>query len=346
MDSAPETASTVWPARVGSSRRSVLGGALAAALSAPLTGAARGDLVWGVNGHPFTAYPGIPLEQQLDLTRDLGMTSYRVNGAGVAELDHILPLAEARGIAILPILEVDGWTDSPLPQVRERAFELGRTMARHFRGRVPVWELGNEMENFAIIQPCEIRDDGTKYPCEWGPAGGVGPLEYVGARWAQVSAALDGLSKGVAEGDPKALRAMGTAGWGHLGAVERMAQDGLAWDITVWHDYEGVRESYLAKLASYGRPIWITEFNAGGGNFASRAENARQLAARIAYYRRMRTAYRIEAAHVYELLDEPYWSDFEAHMGLYTVVRDKTRGWRVGPPKPAAKAVKRALGTT
>lgn len=326
------------------SRRTLLAGGLAAALSAPVAGATRSDLVWGVNGHPFTAYPGIPLEQQLDLARELGMTSYRVNGGGVADFERILPLAEARGITVLPILEVDGISEStPIDEIRRRAHAHGLAMSRHFRGRIPVWELGNELESVAIIQPCEIRDDGTKYPCEWGPAGGVGPLEYVGARWAGVSAVLSGLSTGVAEGDPKALRAMGTAGWGHLGAFERMAQDGLSWDISVWHDYEGVSEAYLAKIASYGKPIWITEFNAGGGGFATPQENARQLAARIAYYRRMRERYRIEAAHVYELLDEPYWADFEAHMGLYTVKRDKARGWRVGPPKPAATAVKRAL---
>jgi len=28
--------------------------------------------------------------------------------------------------------------------------------------RVPIWELSNELENFAIIMPCEQRDDGSQ----------------------------------------------------------------------------------------------------------------------------------------------------------------------------------------
>ena len=326
-------------------RRALLAGGLSA-LAAPLArAAADGDLAWGVNGHPFSAYPGIPLEQQLDLLRELGFTSYRFNKGDVDDYERILPLAQARGVTLLPILEPDvRFRTDPIRELRDRAFEHGRERSRLFRGHIPVWECANELESFAIIQPCEIRDDGTQYPCEWGPAGGVGPLEYVGARWERVSAVLSGLSRGVAEGDPNALRAIGTAGWGHLGAFERMVNDGIAWDITVWHDYEGVSEEYLEKLASYGKPIWITEFNAGSGGFATVEENARLLTERIAYYRRMRTRFRVEAAHIYELLDEPYWGDdFEARMGLYTVVPDPRRKWRVGPPKPAVDAVRRAL---
>lgn len=327
------------------SRRTLLAGGAAAALSAPMARAAPADLVWGVNGHPFTAYPGISFADQLDLVRDLGMTSYRVNGAEPDTLETLLPLAEARGITLLPIIEapLDMKTE-PLKEIRAQCYERGRRMARHFRGRIPAWELGNELENFAIIQPCEMNDAGEKYPCEWGPAGGVDRLEYVGARWARVSAVLSGLSRGVAAGDRKALRAMGTAGWGHLGAFDRMAEDRIAWDITVWHDYQGVTEPYLDKLAGFGKPIWITEFNARAGGEASPEENARALVERIAYYRRMRERYRVEAAHVYELFDEVYWGDtFEARMGLYGLVPGEGGSWRIGAPKPAADAVRTAI---
>ena len=66
-----------------------------------------------------------------------------------------------------------------------------------------------------------MQDDGKQYDCAWGPAGGVGPLEYYGPRWQKVSAVLKGLSEGAAAADPAVLKAMGTAGWGHLGAFER-----------------------------------------------------------------------------------------------------------------------------
>lgn len=306
------------------------------------------DLIWGVNGHPFTAYPDIAWESQLDLVLALGMTHYRINTRGDGSRDYLaefLPLAQARGVSVVPILYPDVDLDADSPQVLERrSFALAREMAGLYRGRMPVWELANELESYAILQPCEMRDDGTQYHCEWGPAGGVGADEYFGPRWEKVSAVLKGLSRGVAAGDPKALRAAGTAGWGHLGAFERLAADGVAWDITVWHDYEGVTEEYLGVLAGYGKPIWITEFNAGGGGFATPEENAKQLLERIAYYRAMRTRFGVTAAFIYELLDEDYWGDtFEARMGLYELDGDAEAGWRVGAPKPAAAAVRAAI---
>jgi len=343
------------------SRRNFLGGALATGVGATVTLrssnalgrydtalSAPHDLLWGVNGHPVTAYPGISLPEQFELVKALGFTHYRVNLRGdgsVSYLDEILKVASAWGVSIIPILQPDtSLKDTNAKTLKTRAFGLAKYMARKFRGRVPIWELGNELENFAIIQPCEQRDDGTKYPCEWGPAGGVGPLEYYGPRWRKVSAVLSGFSEGVAAADPKAIRAMGTAGFGHLGAFERMKQDKIEWDITVWHDYETIRESYLETLAEYGKPIWITEFNAGGGGDQSHEQNAKMLTERIAFYREVRDKYKVAAAFVYELLDEPYWGDhFEARMGLVSLIPDDKRGWRVGAIKPQGLAVQRAL---
>lgn len=301
------------------------------------------DLIWGVNGHPFQAYPGIPFDTQLKLVKDLGCTHYRV-GTRNNGLDRLYPLAQQHRVTLLPILhpEIDLETRTP-EAIYDHCLERARSIAGQHKGRFPVWELGNELENFAIIQPCEMRDDGTEYPCEWGPAGGVGPLDYYGPRWEKVSAAIAGLLDGAKQGDPAAKRAIGTAGFGHLGAFERWRQDGLDWEITVWHDYERVSEAYLETLAGHGKPIWITEFNAGAWNAVSEEDNARQLKDRIAYYRSVASKYRVEAAFIYELLDEPYWSGPEAKMGLYRVDGSEEDGWRAGKIKPAGQAVKDAL---
>lgn len=332
-------------------RRTIIAGGLAAGAALATTAAcfAQSDrFIFGANGHPFTAYPGIPFIQQLDLLRELGATHYRVNLRGdgsIAALDELLALARERDIIVLPIVgpDVDLDRDSA-PFIRRAAYDIGRSMAERYGRRVPVWELANELESYAIIQPCEMRDDGTQYPCEWGPAGGVGPGEYFGPRWAKVSAILAGLSEGVAAGNRRALRAMGTAGWGHLGAFDRMTQDGIAWDISVWHDYQTVSEEYLGILAGHGKPIWITEFNAAsGGGEHSEEENAAALTERIAYYRSVGVRYGVRAAFIYELLDEPYWGDdFEARMGLYTL-EQVDGAWRVGRPKAAAAAVRAAI---
>lgn len=271
------------------------------------------------------------------------MTHYRVSGRS-DRLERLYSLGQQYGVGLLPLLTAGGnWRDKDPDTLYQEHFELARSRSRQHRGRFPVWECGNELENHAILQPCEMRDDHTQYPCDWAPATGDIPLDYSGDRFDQVSAVVRGLVNGVGEGDPDAKRAIGTAGWGHIAPFEMWQDRGIDWEITVWHDYETVSEDYLKTLASFGKPIWITEFNAGGGGTETEAENARLIRERIAYYREMAPVYDIEAAFVYELLDEPYWSGFESMMGLYRMEGSDSSGWRVGNPKPAGTAVQEML---
>ena len=314
------------------------------AASAP---AAKDPFIWGVNGHPFTAYPGVPFGDQLALLRELGATSYRVN---VSSLDHAAPLrtlvedARARGVEILPVLT------PPLDMEKEEAIDLyrkARAFASYFVSRfkddIAVWELGNELENFAIIQQCEMQDDGVRYNCGWGPAAGVGVLEYYGPRWRKVSAVLKGLSDGASEADPGSVKAMGTAGWGHVGAFERMRRDGVKWDISVWHYYGGGLEWGVERVAAFGKPIWITEFNHPRGSQQGAEQQAAGLSAIMREILALREKYPIRAAHIYELLDEPYWEpDFEAYMGLVWLNKSGA-AWTPGAPKPAFCAVRETI---
>ena len=291
---------------------------------------ANADLLWGANGHPFTAYPGVSIKQQLEYLQDLGLKSYRVNITGESQLTALRDLVgegKARGVEILPVItpgDVDLDTDTA-EELYAKAYDLAVTLVSEFRTDIRVWELGNEMENYAIIQPCEMRDDGTQYPCEWGPAGGGGVLDYYGPRWAKVSAVLKGLSDGTSSVDPNIRKAIGTAGWGHIGAFERMQQDGIDWDISVWHMY-GFDPDFRI-LATYGRPIWVTEFNNPLGSKKSEQEQAEGLQRLFARLRELQQAYNIEAAHIYELMDEPYWApSAEAFMGLVRLVEDGSGG--------------------
>jgi hypothetical protein len=63
--------------------------------------------------------------------------------------------------------------------------------------------------------------------------------------------------------------------------------------------------------------------------------------------RELEAPYRLEAAHVYELLDETYWApNFEAFMGLVRLRAKEGGGWTLGEPKPAYYAVREMiLGT-
>jgi hypothetical protein len=302
--------------------------------------AAREQMIWGVNGHPLVSYPGLTYEQQLDLVRDLGMTSYRVDVPStdkVSGLKTLIDLAKPRGIDILPVLAPNLDLDKEtVEDLYEKAHAFAVYYVSRFKDDIDVWELGNELENYAIIKACEMRDNGVQYNCDWGPAGGVAPLDYFGPRWAKVSAVLKGMSDGVISVDPTIRKAMGTAGWGHIGAFERMRQDGIRWDISVWHMYGEDPAWAFEKLAKYGKPIWVTEFNHPLGSKQGVVKQAIGLKNSMTRLLELRGKFNIQAAHIYELLDETYWApDFEAFMGLIYLDKDQHGNWSASGQKPA-----------
>jgi hypothetical protein len=322
--------------------------ALAGALLAPSLPAQGKDLIWGVNGHPLVSYPGVSLEQQLDLVKALGMRSYRVDVTRFDQMERfgqLVAAARARGIEILPILMPPVNLDqSDEASLQRGAFAFAEAFARRFAPDISVWELGNEMEIYALLKPCELRDDGSVYPCEWGLASGVGPGDYFGPRLAKVFAVLRGLSDAVKAADPTARRAIGTGGWSRTGFFERLRAAGLEWEISVWHMYAEDPEPAFKILASFGKPIWVTEFNHDyGSQRDGEAGQAEGLTRTMRRLRELAGLYNVEAAHIYELLDETYWApDFEAFMGLVRL--DKAgEGWALGGPKAAFEAVRAVI---
>jgi hypothetical protein len=308
-------------------------------------------LWWGINGHPFTAYPGVTIEQQIDLVASLGMRSYRVNVTRIDQMEglaHLIAVASARHVQILPVLiPPANFERDTGPVLYTKAYNFARAFVSHFQADIPVWELGNELENYAIIKPCEMRDDGTKYPCEWGPAGGVGPLEYYGPRAEKVIAVLHGLSDGVRSVSTTARRAIGSAGWGHTGIFDRLRDKGVEWDISVWHMYSASsgNEWAFKRLAAFGKPIWITEFNHPLGSAKDGEEGQAQgLHDVMLGLSALASRYDIEAAFIYELLDETYWApSYEASMGLVKLSPLPGGHWTLGQHKSAFDAVKKTI---
>lgn len=301
----------------------------------------REPIAFGVNGHPFSAYR-VPIEAQIERIADLGLTRYRVDIRSEEDfpaLERLIEAASRRQILITPVLtpQVDLRT-AKAEVVYKQAYALAFSAAKRFRS-IPVWELGNEAENFAIIQPCEKRDDGSVYNCAWGPAGGLYPLDYFGPRWSKVSSMLKGLSDGVISANPLARKAIGAAGWGHIGVFRRLRDDGVKWDISVWHFYGEDPEWALQQLAAYGKPVWITEFN-NGNEPGDTVDAGRGIAKWMTRLKALSAMYPLEAAFIYELLDEPYWTDNEGKMGLVSVFPDKSGALTATAPKPAFDMVR------
>lgn len=302
------------------------------------------ELTWGVNGHPFTNYRGTTIVEELDFIKQMGLTSYRVDVLDERSVRGLRLLARegrSRGITILPVITPSvSFTANTPEELYKRAFDRAVALVEPLKDEIRVWELGNELENHAIIRPCEMRDNGERYNCAWGPAGGTTALDYYGPRWAKVSAILRGLSDGVKSVDPTIRRAIGTAGWGHTGAFERMKADGLDWEISIWHMYGQDPEWAFKILAGYGKPIWVTEFNHPGGSTDGEQAQAGGIVRQMTRLRELAARYNVEAAHIYELMDEPYWApSYEAVMGLVTLESAGKDAWKVGKPKPAFHAV-------
>jgi hypothetical protein len=325
--------------------RGLMQSIFALSLVTPLSAGEKG-LTWGANGHPFTAYPGVEYEKQLDVLRDLGLTSYRVNISRLEDIPGLVELekkAKSRNIEVLPVITPPLDLDQEEPdRLQQKAYAFANRIVSSLKGKVQVWELGNELENYAIIKACEIRENGVQYDCSWGPAGGVYESDYYLPRWNKVTAVLRGLSEGTKNADPSAQRAMGTAGWGHTAAFLRLQKDGIDWDISVWHMYGQDPEWAFKIISQLGKPIWVTELNHPHGSSRGEPAQADELRRSMARLLELSRPYNVRAAHIYELLDETYWEPGEeARMGLLRLEKDGQHGWRVGEPKLAYHVVKR-----
>lgn len=329
---------------------------LAAVLTFLLSLDAQAGLIWGANGHPLVSYPGTTINEQLDLLKDLGVTSYRVdvgepNPSTLTRLSALVTEGKKRGIQILPVLvfpkDLSGETEQSLYKI---GYDRARAYASRFKNDIRVWELGNEQETYALIRPCEHRDNGELYSCTWGDAGGDTPLDYVAARYEALRGLLRGLTDGVHSVDPNLRAALGSAGWWHWGVLTRLHHDGIAWDITVWHWYASDPDKTqntraLQVIAQFGRPIWITELNEPYKPANWDEAQASGLRTTLSWFVTMAPRYGIEAIHIYELLDEPYWAPgLEAYLGLVHVNKNSQGRWILGDPKPAYFVVKSVIG--
>ena len=320
--------------------------AVVALFAAPLSASAEETkLIWGVNGHPIVSYPGVPIKFQLDALRDLGLTSYRVDVPGMEKVDALPELVregKKRGIDILPVVTPGFDLDKETPEaLHKKAYDLGFALISRFKGDIQVWELGNELDNYAVLKRCEARDNGMPRPCPLGDASGKSPDDYSAKRWAKASAVLKGLTEGAHAADPSVRRAIGTAGWGHIAAFELMKRDGISWEISIWHMYGQDPEWAFKELAQYERPIWVTEFNNPYGSQRGKEEQVKGLLKTMKRLNELEKTYEVEAAHIYELMDEPYWGkDFESFMGLIEMKKGENGKWQAADKKPAYAAVK------
>ncbi len=289
--------------------------ALAAVLCAQLAAPAVADEIrWGAVGHddkpnlgPGYSYNRQSLDRQMQLLTAAGLHWYRTGcvDKGCADL---LAAAQKAGVSILRGIALwpDGHTDESGNY--KRAYKYGSDLAREYP-QFQYFEASNEVDNWV-----GMKGDGSSRS------------QYNQDRYPQARGLIKGLIDGVHAGNPSAKVLVDDAGYCHYGFLKALWEDGIRWDITAFHWYADQGNIEKARCnaanvaaihASFGPPVWITEFNS---NIAARdnddTEAQQWLSEFVAQMFGVARKYKIEGVFVYELLDEPNLPGEQGHYGI------------------------------
>jgi len=274
------------------------------------------DVRWGAVGHDdkiadgtSSSYNTLPLNRQIMLLGSIGADWYRT-ACEDANCGTLIQLASASGVGILRSIELQ--PDATLSEASNYAhgYQYALTEATKYRNAFKFYEASNEADVWV-----GMSGDGSAR------------AQYNQQRYVQARGLISGLIDGIRAGDPSAQILVDDAGWCHYGFLQALWADGLRWDITAFHWYasQGDMEhagcggtNVAAAHASFGLPVWITEFNS---DIAAKADDESAAAVWISQFmtqvRTVASKYKIEGAFVYELIDEPSLPGAQAHFGIF-----------------------------
>lgn len=264
-------------------------------------------MIWGVNIH--RTY-GLPFTTQLALIANLRIRSIRVDvydakAETLAWLNSLIMAAEARGISVLPVIVPNAAASNTEANAYDWGYANGRALSLAFP--TLTWEAGNELDMYC------------------GKPGNTGESmsHFDTARYQQCRGSIRGMYAGIKSGSSSAQVGVGMAGV-HWGFLDLLKRDDVQWDITTWHIYittdtssasiASGAKAYFARLAAYGRPIMVTEFNQQDGHLST--QDPRTLLDMMTGIETSAAQRNILAAYLYELLDEPHLSGGEATYGI------------------------------
>jgi hypothetical protein len=281
---------------------------------------AGGDqFVLGICCHPkYTRLMPIDWDGMFRWVKGCGATLCRIDWAADWETnDAIASAAAAADVELLPVLFPPAPAEDTEQAWYAAARAYGEECGRRYGEQVRHFELNNERDLRCM----------TKFP-NGGDRDGALASDYDPEKYAPVRGMLRGLAEGLRASQPQCLRMIDTGGWLHFGFIDLLVRDNVPFDILAWHWYSEMRdmtqpiESYsgsyvvLDRLATYGRPVWITEGNVRNGTLANtEGEQAQYLVETI---RRLRDTGKVGCYVTYELFDEPeiIWAGGEAYYGI------------------------------
>jgi hypothetical protein len=279
---------------------------------------------YGMNGHMAWGsgiFKTMPVQQQLSLLKDLGVTVYRADMADAGMATTIAtalkgPFAGS-GVTILPVLNPRsaGWDQSAGEDAGYRlGFALAVRCTTPLKGLVKYIECGNELDVIGL----KIGGDGSQ-TSDWSHAYWPAFRGVIRGMLAGVRSVDPSIQCGVNVGIPMAYRALqmlwngitpnGTS-TGYGGSLP------ARWDFTTYHWY---KSSYNIQKAgktasvdvlqilkdSFGKPIWLTEWGWSGANDTPQSAAAYVTQA-LTQYRSIKDKYNIQCIMMYDMIDEAF----------------------------------------
>ena len=204
-------------------------------------------LIWGVNGHPTESdyaswIPANFTTQMTDLNQ-VGATYYRVSFEGASYpqiLSSYVPSATAAKVTLLPILPINLVAADSAQANYDNNYTLGYTWAAYAISKgyaIPTWELGNEVENWDLVN---VVYDGTTagdFP-DKTPGGFVAIANgFNGAYQGIKDAYAAGRAANTTTITPQVLIGMCYRHWGLLAKIQAYDNGVLPCDAISWHWY-------------------------------------------------------------------------------------------------------------
>lgn len=315
---------------------------LAAILTIPLASVfgpaayAASPIQWGVNGHPIHNPVFADYDKQFEVMTQNHLTTYRFDvtltedgfSQAVAKTRQLVKAAKKWGVTLRPVLQVafcwgdrtDGGrykADDPQALYRQ-GFNRTYDFVNLFKNDIQDWEMLNEI-NLRLHD----AQDKPLYGYGWRAEEFDTPLMQ---DWSHVFQGMsDAIGKIKTDNGTSLRRILGTTST-QFGFLDYMQAQGVAYEVIVYHSYAHLEEDpskawslgtppyhLFQKLASYGKPVHVTEVNAAeiyNDDYANQdsdeeTQKGNQSLNKTLGFLKNQRDMKLEEVDVYELLDDP-----------------------------------------
>jgi hypothetical protein len=204
------------------------------------------SIAWGVCGHPtwsdYANWVAANRVTQMTYLQQLGAKYYRCSFEGgpyPSILDSVVPAAQSSGITVLPILPLSLKPANTAQSNHDTNYQTAYTWATYAISKnyaLPYWELGNELENWDLVDVVYDGASANDFP-DKTPGGFVAIASGLSGAYQGIKDAYTaGRQSGLTTITPQILYGACYRHWGLLTKIQSY-NGSLPCDIISWHWY-------------------------------------------------------------------------------------------------------------